>query len=379
MNTRMPPSEPPKTTTEVLRRGANAITERLPVGWAAILSEPNLQRGEHGVDGYLEITSPDQERATLILEPKRKVEGRDVAALERHLSKYATQFANVFRDSRVVIVAPYLSPPVRARLQEADLSYVDATGNMRIELTRPGLFLADRGADTDPWRGPGRPRGTLKGEPAARVVRTLVDFDRSWRMRELVETSGASTGAAYRVVEYLEREGWVERNSAREVRALDWPKLLRAWSADYGFARDSRTTRWIAPRGLPGLLSRMAAQRTSESSDTVGPYALTGTLAATEWAPYAPATLAMVYVTNAETAARTWGLQPAEGGANVILAEPPYGVMLERASTNMAGVQVAAPSQVVVDLLTGPGRSPSEAEKLLTWMEQNESRWRIRG
>lgn len=379
MNKRMPPSEPPKTTTEVLRRGANAITERLPVGWAAILSEPSLQRGEQGVDGYLEITSPDQERATLILEPKRKVEGRDVAALERHLSKYATQFANVFRNSRVVIVAPYLSPPVRARLQEADLSYVDATGNMRIELTRPGLFLADRGADTDPWRGPGRPRGTLKGEPAARVVRTLVDFDRSWRMRELVETSGASTGAAYRVVEYLEREGWVERNSARAVRALDWPKLLRAWSADYGFARDSRTTRWIAPRGLPGLLSRMAAQRTSESSDTVGPYALTGTLAATEWAPYAPATLAMVYVTNAATAARTWGLQPAEAGANVILAEPPYGVMLERASTNEAGVQVAAPSQVVVDLLTGPGRSPSEAEKLLTWMEQNESRWRIRG
>ena len=379
MNKRMPPSEPPKTTTEVLRRGANAITERLPVGWAAMLSEPSLRRGDQGVDGYLEITSPDQERATLILEPKRKVEGRDVAALERHLSKYATQFANVFRNSRVVIVAPYLSPPVRARLQEADLSYVDATGNMRIELTRPGLFLADRGADTDPWRGPGRPRGTLKGEPAARVVRTLVDFDRSWRMRELVETSGASTGAAYRVVEYLEREGWVERNSAREVRALDWPKLLRAWSADYGFARDSRTTRWIAPRGLPGLLSRMAAQRTSESSDTVGPYALTGTLAATEWAPYAPATLAMVYVTNAETAARTWGLQPAEAGANVILAEPPYGVMLERASTNEAGVQVAAPSQVVVDLLTGPGRSPSEAEKLLTWMEQNESRWRIRG
>ena len=71
----------------------------------------------------------------------------------------------------------------------------------------------------------------------------------------------------------------------------------------------SRTTRWIAARGTPGLLSRIAQQRPASE------YAVTGTLAAGEWAPYVPASLAMVYVTDAGAAARAWGLQPTEAGA----------------------------------------------------------------
>jgi hypothetical protein len=36
----------------------------------------------------------------------------------------------------------------------------------------------------------------------------------------------------------------------------------------------------------------------------------------------------------------------------------------------------ASPSQVAVDLLTGPGREPSEGEELLLWMKGNEAAWR---
>ena len=36
----------------------------------------------------------------------------------------------------------------------------------------------------------------------------------------------------------------------------------------------------------------------------------------------------------------------------------------------------AVPSQVVVDLMTGPGRNPNEAEELLSWMQANEEAWR---
>jgi hypothetical protein len=39
-------------------------------------------------------------------------------------------------------------------------------------------------------------------------------------------------------------------------------------------------------------------------------------------------------------------------------------------------VRIAAVSQVAVDLLTGPGRNPSEATALLDWMTANESAWR---
>jgi hypothetical protein len=105
-------------------------------------------------------------------------------------------------------------------------------------------------------------------------------------------------------------------------------------------------------------------------------YAISGTLAAEEWAAYAPARLAMMYVADTETAAVLWGLRPADAGANVILAEPEFDVVFERSITNKEELVVAAPSQVAVDLMTGPGRSPNEAEELLEWMKRNEQSWR---
>jgi hypothetical protein len=85
----------------------------------------------------------------------------------------------------------------------------------------------------------------------------------------------------------------------------------------------------------------------------------------------------MVYVADAEKAANVWGLRPADAGANVMLAEPGFDVVFERSLTNKEGVVLAAPTQVVVDLMTGPGRSPNEAEELLEWMKANEGSWRI--
>jgi hypothetical protein len=40
------------------------------------------------------------------------------------------------------------------------------------------------------------------------------------------------------------------------------------------------------------------------------------------------------------------------------------------------GLSFAAPSQVVVDLLAGPGRNPQEAVALLDWMRDHEDAWR---
>ncbi len=361
----MQPTGKPRTELEILRRGAAQIRARLPTGWTATLQEGSE---DPHVDGVMEISAPDLQRATLVLEAKRTIEGRNVEGLRRRLAQSTAEVPN----SQAVVIAPYLSRQVRTRLEEAKLSFVDATGNIRIELSRPGLFLSDWGAGKDPWRSPGRPRSNLKGAAAARVVRALADFDKSWRMLDLVQVSGTTTGTTYRVVDHMEREGLVDRDATGMVTATDWRRLLRAWTSDYGLVKNSQTTRWIAPRGLSGLLGRLAEDGNQNT------YAVTGTLAAAEWAEYAPASLAMIYVSNAEAAARTWGLHATEAGANVVLAEPQYPVVFERAWANDAHVFMAAASQVYADLATGPGRNPSEAEVLLSWMQRNESAWRRR-
>ncbi|MFF0575114.1 hypothetical protein [Streptosporangium saharense] len=310
------------------------------------------------------MTAPDGTTAVLVVEAKHTVERRDIAMLIQQLGAYTKENPG----SHGVVVSRYLSPPVRKILSDAGLSYADATGNIYLNVPHPGLYVLVHGADRDPWRGPGRPRGTLKGAPAAKVVRTLLDHDRIWTIRELVDTSGVSTGSAYRVIEFLENENLVSRGSSGAVVVPDWVPLLRRWSEDYGFVRNSRVTRWIAPRGLSSL-----EQRAAESSVQ---YAVTGTLAAAVWAPYAPARSAMVYTADAEQSAQVWGLRPADAGANVMLAEPEIDIVFTRTVTNAAGLSIAAPSQVAVDLLTGPGRGPAEAEELIEWMTRNEASWR---
>lgn len=354
--------EAPGSEAEVLRRVVAMIADRLPEGWTT-----QLVSGPGGpIDALLKIRADSGSQATLIVEAKRVVEGRDVPSMRARIDSLAQRIP----DAQGLIAARYLSAPVRAKLADAGLTYVDATGNMRVEVSRPGLFLADRGADRDPWRGPGRPRGTLKGEPSAKIVRTIADFTGAWTMRELAEVSKASIGATYRVIEFLEREGMASRDADGRVTVSDWSQVLRRWSDDYGFVATNQVTRWIAPRGLPALLDRLG------STDASARYAVSGSIAAAEWAAYAPARLAMIYTDDAPGAARDWDLRTAEAGANVILAQPAFDVVFERSLTNVDGVVVAAPTQVVVDLMTGPGRNPNEAEELLDWMKRNEKSWR---
>ncbi|WP_285711016.1 hypothetical protein [Microtetraspora sp. NBRC 16547] len=352
----------PQNEAEVLAAGMAVLRDRLPTGWDVRSLSHSVRDARF--DALWEVTAPDGTATVLVVEAKRLVERRDTATLLQQLGAYT----EAIPGSRGVVVSSYLSPPVRERLSDAGLSYIDVTGNIHLNVPRPGLYIADRGADRDPWRGPGRPRGTLKGAPAAKVVRALLDHDRSWAIRELVDIAGVSTGSAYRVIEFLETEDLATRNSSGAVVIPDWVALLRRWSEDYGFVRNSRVTRWIAPRGLSNLV-----QRAAESSVR---YAVTGTLAAATWAPYAPARSAMIYTSDVEQSAQLWDLRPADAGANVMLAEPEIDVVFTRALADASGLVIAAPSQVAADLMTGPGRSPAEAEELIEWMTRNESFWR---
>ena len=319
-----------------------------------------------------QLTAPNGETSALVFESKRIVERRDLARIQDALQ---STLDGPSGQSTGVLAARYLSPPARTELDELGLSYIDATGNMRITLDTPALYIGDRGADNDPWRGAGRPRGTLKGEPAARVVRTLVDNNREWGIKDLVSAAGVSVGATYRVVEYLRAEGLLqERRGPGEVVVGDWVRLLRESSRDYNLIEKNRVRQYIEPRGVNAFLARAA-------ESVIAPYAVTGSVAAAMWAPYAPyapARSVFIYVSDVEAAAQAWNLRPSEAAPNILLIEPKSAkdVVFTNTSRNADGLILAAPSQVAVDLMNGPGRNPAEAEELLTWMSANESQWR---
>lgn len=346
---------------DVLRAAVAKLQTFLPRTWT--LATTMLGRDEQP-DAELRIRAPDGRELLALVEVKRMVASRDIPAILQRLRRSTVGLAE---GPLPVVVARYLAPATREQLVEAGAGYLDATGNLFLAADAPAMLLRGRGADQDPWRGPGRPRGTLKGPPAARVVRALIDYAPPYTVPDLAARSGASTGATYRVVDFLEELRLVERAERGPITGVQWRALLERWSRDYGFAESNSVVTFLEPRGLSALQERL---RTSSLE-----YVITGSMAAEAIAPYAPARLAMLYVRDIDAVANALELRPAKIGANVALAAGNYDAVFERVRP-VNGLMYAALGQVVADLLTGPGRNPGEAIALMEWMERNEPAWR---
>jgi hypothetical protein len=349
----------------VLREAVHILRNRLPLRWS--LHEVPDSLKDAGVDGQLRLRAPDGTESLVLVQAKRLLNSRDVPSALENLREAAVRL-DPSEPVVLLLAARYLPETTQERIAEAGAGYVDATGNLMLLTDRPGLFLRDRGAERDPWRGLGRPRGTLHGPPAARVVRALIDFVPPYTVPELSTRARASAGATYRVVEFLEGEGLLERARYGSIGEVQWRRLLERWSKDYGFAQSNLVSTYLEPRGLGALTARLAEQPQLD-------YVLTGSLAAARAAVYAEPRLAMLYVREAATVAEALGLRSTDSGANVALASGKYDVAFERPE-GVGGRCMAALSQAAVELLSGPGRNPSEASALLDWMERNESAWR---
>jgi hypothetical protein len=357
--------EAPRSDIDIMRQCTDQLRQRLPTEWR-VSAQPQTGTADNEFDGIMTISPDDAPAATFLVDVKRLVTRTNARSIAAGLRNVASRSAV---ESRAIVMARYLSPSAREALDEYKLSYVDATGNVRLSSSQPALFVRDRGADKDPWRGPGRPRGTLAGDPAARIVRTLARRSGPWSARELVKVSGASTGATYRVLEYLQEEGLVDKQDT-DFTLTDWSRLLRLWSRDYGFLQTNRTLSYIEPRGVEAFLAKL------RNTPADLRYAVTGSAAAGQWASYAPTRSIFLYVDQEIDPSEVWGLKQTEAGVNVIVAQPRFDVVFANTSVGDAGYNIVAPEQAAVDLLSGPGRNPSEGEELLEWMQLNEPEWR---
>ena len=350
-----------------MRYVVGLVEQRLPTGWDLKVYSELAPLADRRVDAVLSLCAPDGSRVTVLVEAKRQLATRDVPYALEQLEGYR-QTLDAQEPAVSMLVARYLSASTREHIERRGACYADATGNLRITLDRPALFLRDVGAARDPWRGPGRPLAGLKGPAAARVVRALTDFTPPVTVPQLIERSGASSGATYRVVEFLQQEALIEREPRAAITNVDWRALLERWSQDYGFQQSNPTVSCLAPRGLPALLDGLRSNPELR-------YVLTGSLAIEGTIAYAPARLAMIYVDQAPEAIQRLELRPTDTGANVLLAPTDYDVVFQR-TQDIDRLRIAAKSQVAADLLTAPGRGPSEAQALLDWMTANESSWR---
>ncbi|WP_350280888.1 helix-turn-helix domain-containing protein [Kribbella sp. HUAS MG21] len=209
--------------------------------------------------------------------------------------------------------------------------------------------------------------GPLADEAATLVIRALLDYRTLWTTHDLVTTTGLPAPTIRRLVAHLEQEELVRRHGPGVVAVPDWLVLLQRWSKDFRFKGQANLSRWRPKRRTPPFLERIPTTQIR--------HAVTGAQAAHHWAPDTPAGPPVIYTPDAELAATAWELVPAKT-TSIILAEPTTDIVYTRTRTTDSGLRLAAPTQVLADLLTGTIKSPRSATPLTTWMLNNEREWR---
>ena len=168
----------------------------------------------------------------------------------------------------------------------------------------------------------------------------------------------------------LEREAIIVRDGPRgRISSVDWETLVRRWAMDYDFAKANSLTTYLEPRGPSVLFDRL---READFR-----YAVTGSFVAVRLAPVAEPRLVTLYADDSESCCRLcWGCvlrKPERMSSSLVPFDP---VVFER-TESADGITYARVTQVLLDLMTGPGRGPAEAEGLLEWMRENEETWKL--
>jgi hypothetical protein len=351
--------------TAALRLAEHIIARSIPSGWTAkVVQAPGRSTGPRSVS--LRIRPSEGEGIDFRVVTKRSLNPMEAGQLLDTMGLEATASLRGPKPVELAIIVPYLSERTRELIASRGVSYIDSTGNMRLRSDKPALYILTDGADKDPCPDD-QPLKSLRGRGAGRALRAIVDFRPPYGVRELAGRANVSPATLARVIDLLARDALLTRDARGRVNDVDWAGCLRRWSNDYEFATSSQTIAFLAPRGLIDLTSKLATVKWR--------YALTGSLAAQSFSPISPARLGMLYIEDVETARRALDLREVDTGANVLIAEPFDPVVYER-TIERDGLTLAAPTQIVADLLTGSGRVPSEGEELLAWMKDNERGWR---
>lgn len=347
---------------KLIIRAIAALEERLPGRWIISIEKRQPRVDRHRTDALLEVRGPDGSRTTVVVEAKQSLTAAQAAALAPRLARAAREN----KAAGTLLVTSFLSPLARERLSVGGVSYLDFAGNARITLDRPALFIESRGADRNP-APPRKGSRSLKGASAARIVRALCDWKPPVGVRELARRADTDPGYATRILTLLEREDVVSRDKKGAITAVNWKDLIRRWAQDYSITGTNQAFAYLEPRSLDAFLKRLRQYKEN--------WALTGSRAVPTAASTTASRSVSLYVESAEQAAADLELRMTDSGANVVLLEP-FGSLVWERMRKENGLNCVAVSQCAVDLLTGTGREPSEADALFLWMERNENAWR---
>ena len=179
------------------------------------------------------------------------------------------------------------------------------------------------------------------------------------------EVDGLAAGYVSRLLDAFDRDALVDRRKRGQVESVDIAGLLRGWAETYDVLKTNLATTYLAPSGAQRALSHLA------EADEPQRAAVRGHSLLFESRPW------QLPRSCSPTARKNGRLRPRLGccrpiGRQCRAAAPFDQVVWQRAQIEN-GLTSVAPSQTVVDCLTGTGRMPAEGTPSLRWMLKHDA------
>lgn len=185
-----------------------------------VTAAPPTGHGRNGFDAVIRIKTPTGLRR-LRAQVKKTHLGYELAA---HLASEAAR-----TDEPMIVLAPYVAPPLGRYLEEHGLNYVDSVGNCFLSLGSD--YVARLEGRRRPPRDPGQ---TTLRAPSYQVLFALLAHPElaAAPVRVLAEKAGVGKTAAAEMLRRLEHEGHVGRTRTARL-VLEHRRLLERWLTGY--------------------------------------------------------------------------------------------------------------------------------------------------
>jgi hypothetical protein len=333
------------------------IAEALSELFGRPLSEIKLRSSTHDVGYEVEVGGYQ-----FLAEYKRVSSAGPLKAGIANLSD------GVIRGKRQypLLVVPYMGPLGSKLCDEANIPWLDLSGNANINIPGQRIWIEGR---PNKFRNPGRPPN-LFAPKSSRVARQLlVSPSEFLSQSQIARRTGLGDGYVSKIVRRLEAESYLDVHEDGRVRPRSPDLLLEAWRDAYDFESHRIVKGHVAARSGIELLERLASLLAPEQ---VG-WAATGLGAAWYYTGYTMFRLTSLYLAVEPSRAllQKIGFTAEEKGANLWLIVPnDDGVFC--GSTEVDGVRLVSPIQTYLDLKQHPERAEDAAIRL----REDRLQWR---
>jgi hypothetical protein len=255
-----------------------------------------------------------------------------------------------------MVIAPFISPQSAQICEAAGIGYLDLSGNCQIAFQEVYIHH-----ENFPNRYPYKSEiSSLYAPKSERVLRVLLTHPyRPWKTLELAQEAQVSSGMITHIRKKLDEQELIT-SSSLGFQLVEPHRLLRDWSENYSY-RKNTILEFYSLETVSDV-----EQKLDKYCDQSGiRYALTGFSAADRLAPMVRNQRVMVYLdqTSTHLLVTALNLKPVSSGANVNILNP-YDEGVYWHTQRVAGIEVATPVQVYMDLVKNRGRGEEAAEFL---------------